>query len=396
MLETELKTTLVDRVILEVDSGIPGPTLLVIGGIHGNEPSGVEALERISAAFDQEMIQLNQGKILALRGNRRALTEDVRFIKRDLNRLWKWDFQHQCPIDPTSEDPDDEYDEYCDLQYRIHRAIEEREGPICFLDLHTTSAVSPPFIMVGDTLRNRDLVDGIPVPIVLGVEEQLDGPLLSYINELGHLSVGFEAGQHQAEESVDAHEALVKVILYRLGMISEEQVDIVDVALDQLAELGGHMSSFFEVRHRHGITPEDEFVMKPGYANFQKVERGQILAKDKDGMIQMPEGGRVFMPLYQKQGNDGFFQIRRIKRFWLGLSRILRRIGVYKVLPVLPGIRRAEKNPLLLTINTRIAGIYPREIFHLLGYRKIRRNEGTLTMQKRPFDFEEPPLPDRS
>ncbi len=393
MLPTDFTSTLVDRVILDIDSGIPGPTLLVIGGIHGNEPSGMYALERLKMAFDKKELSIACGKILALRGNRRALSEGVRFIKRDLNRLWRWDFKTQCPINPIAEEPDDEYDEYCDLQYRIHKAIKERKGPICFLDLHTTSAVSAPFVMVGDTLRNRDLVDGIPVPIVLGVEEQLDGPLLSYINELGHLSVGFEAGQHEAPEAIDAHEALTKVILYRLGMIDEEYVDRIDESLDRLAELGGHLAQFYEVRYRHGITPEDEFAMKPGYANFQRVEKGKTLARDKNGPIAMPEDGRIFMPLYQKQGNDGFLQIRGIKRFWLSFSRYTRKFGLYKLLPLLPGVRRDKDNPLGLHVNTHVASFYSRQIFHLMGYRKVREHEGMLLMEKRPFDFEEPPLP---
>lgn len=392
MLPTEFTSTLVDRVILDIDSGIPGPTLLVIGGIHGNEPSGVYALERLEMAFKSGELSIACGKILALRGNRRALSEGVRYIKRDLNRLWKWDFKLQCPIDPTAEEPDDEYDEYCDLQYRIHEAIRERQGPICFLDLHTTSAVSAPFVMVGDTLRNRDLVDGIPVPIVLGVEEQLDGPLLSYINELGHLSVGFEAGQHEAPEAIDAHEALTQVILYRLGMISESYINRIDESLDRLAELGGHLAQFYEVRYRHGISPEDEFSMKPGYANFQRVEKGKVLAKDKSGPIQMPEDGRIFMPLYQRQGNDGFFQIRTIKRFWLGVSRVMRRFGFHKLLPILPGVHRDKDNRLALHVNTRVASFYSRQIFHLMGYRKVRDKEGYVLMEKRPFDFEEPPL----
>ncbi len=387
----EERETVVDRVIMDLRSDNPGPTLLIIGGIHGNEPSGVLALEQIAHYFKENNLSLDRGRLLALRGNRRALSEKTRFIKRDLNRMWLWDFKHQCPINPTIGEPDDEYDEYCDLQFRIHQAINERTGPICFLDLHTTSAESAPFIMIGDTLRNRDLVQGIPVPIVLGVEEELDGPLLSYINELGHLSVGFEAGEHTAPEAVDAHAALAWVISHRLGLISEQMNVPIDESIVKLAELGAHLHDFYEVRYRHGIEPSDAFSMRKGYKNFQVVRKKEQIADDKNGPIPMPEDGRIFMPLYQKKGNDGFFQIRRIAPFWLTFSRKLRLWKAYKLIGFLPGISK-EEDSLLLKVNTSVARLYPRQIFHLLGYRKIRVSGEFLYMEKRPFDFEEPPF----
>ncbi len=387
----EEREAVVDRVIMDLRSDKPGPTLLVIGGIHGNEPSGVFALEQIAEHFKEHNLSLDRGRLIAFRGNRRALSEKTRFIKRDLNRMWLWDFKHQCPIDPTTPEPDDEYDEYCDLQFRIHQAIKERTGPICFLDLHTTSAESAPFIMIGDTLRNRDLVQGIPVPIVFGVEEELDGPLLSYINELGHLSVGFEAGKHDAPEAIDAHAALTWVIAHRLGLINDETQTPIDQSLIKLAELGAHLKNFYEVRYRHGIDSSDDFSMRLGFKNFQVVRKKEVIADDKKGPIQMPENGRIFMPLYQKKGNDGFFQIRRIAPFWLAFSRKLRMWKAYKLIGLLPGVRK-EGNPLLLKVNTSVARWYPRQIFHLLGYRKIRMSGAFLYMEKRPFDFEEPPL----
>ena len=50
------------------------------------------------------------------------------------------------------------------------------------------------------------------------------------------------------------------------------------------------------------INPEDEFMMMPNYNNFQKVKKGELLAKDKKGKIYAPEDGLILMPLYQKQG----------------------------------------------------------------------------------------------
>ena len=69
------------------DSGRPGPTLLVTGGVHGNEPAGVHALRRVLAALG-DVGPRSCGRFVALAGNLPALAAGRRFLSRDLNRGW--------------------------------------------------------------------------------------------------------------------------------------------------------------------------------------------------------------------------------------------------------------------------------------------------------------------
>jgi succinylglutamate desuccinylase len=62
--------------------------------------------------------------------------------------------------------------------------------------------------------------------------------------------------------------------------------------------------------HAHHIKPGDMFNMRPGYANFQKVNAGEHLADDIRGAILATQTSRILMPLYQAQGSDGFFLIK--------------------------------------------------------------------------------------
>ena len=39
----------------------------------------------------------------------------------------------------------------------------------------------------------------------------------------------------------------------------------------------------------------------------QRVREGEIIAQDRHGEIIAPMDGLIFMPLYQRSGNDGFF-----------------------------------------------------------------------------------------
>ncbi|MBZ0151887.1 MAG: succinylglutamate desuccinylase/aspartoacylase family protein, partial [Planctomycetes bacterium] len=67
--------------------GRPGPTLLVLAGVHGNEPAGVAAVQRVLDTLQQRELAV-RGRLVAFAGNLRALAEGRRFVDRDLNRGW--------------------------------------------------------------------------------------------------------------------------------------------------------------------------------------------------------------------------------------------------------------------------------------------------------------------
>ncbi|QGT99579.1 hypothetical protein SYNTR_0986 [Candidatus Syntrophocurvum alkaliphilum] len=66
-----------------IDSGKPGPVVLIVGGVHGNEIAGVEA------AYKSKEIEINKGKLLVLpEANKRSVEIERRFVpgEEDLNR----------------------------------------------------------------------------------------------------------------------------------------------------------------------------------------------------------------------------------------------------------------------------------------------------------------------
>ena len=76
-----------ERVLGRVRGARPGPTLLCIAGLHGNEPAGVLATRRVLEHLAPRAGRM-VGDFVALAGNRRALTAKRRFLDRDLNRAW--------------------------------------------------------------------------------------------------------------------------------------------------------------------------------------------------------------------------------------------------------------------------------------------------------------------
>jgi succinylglutamate desuccinylase len=373
------------HLIAFIRGSLPGPTLIILGGIHGNEPAGVLAAERVRRRMQKRKAVL-RGEVVLLRGNTRALAQRVRYIDADLNRQWTSENARTAELEKQSIPGVSELREQSEVLAIVKEVVGRARGEIYFLDLHTTSAHGQPFATVGDTLRNRRFALTFPLTVVLGLEEQIDGTMLEYMNNLGAITMGVEAGQHEAMTSVDHHEAVIWNATASTGNLLREDLPELDQSRSLLRRAGGGRR-VVEVRHRHAIVPEDHFKMEPGFRNFQGVRRGQVLARDRTGEIKACETGLMLLPLYQPLGDDGFFLGREVKRFWLTLSALLRKLKAGQFVHLLPGVRRDPLNANVLIINTRIARILPLQVFHLLGFRRLRWTDKFLVVSRRSYDL---------
>ncbi|MDQ7005863.1 MAG: succinylglutamate desuccinylase/aspartoacylase family protein [Acidobacteriota bacterium] len=359
----------------------PGATLVVTAGVHGNEPAGIEALERVFGTIEARGLEV-RGEFVGLRGNLPALARGERFVDRDLNRLWPLD-GGQLPRAPGPGDPVEQGE--CRALMEQILAIEERaRGPVYFLDLHTSSADGCPFFTCGDTLRNRRFALRFPAPVILGIEEQLDGSLLEYMNERGHITLGVEGGQHDKASSVVHHEATLWIALVEAGLLEAARVPDLAGWRRTLERAGAGVPRVMEVRYRHAIRPGDGFRMEAGFRNFQQVRAGQLLATARGEEIRARESGLVLLPLYQGLGEDGFFLGRRISRGWLVLSAVMRRLRLDRLVGLLPGVEPHASRPGAYRVHTSVARWFPLELFHLLGYRKLRWKKNVLLVSRRP------------
>lgn len=375
------------RIVGDCRATAAGPTLIAMSGLHGNEPAGVEAAARVVAALERSGA-LRRGRFIALAGNLAALRDRTRFIDRDLNRQWSPENVANVLAKSEAEPWAAEERQQRELFARLERLTDEATGSIYFLDLHTSSADGPPFLTVGDTLRNRRFARNFPLPMILGLEEQVDGALLEYLNNFGVVTMGVEAGRHDDGESVRRHEAVLWLALVGIGLVDRGAVTDFERHMRTLRDAGRDRPRVVEVRHRHAITPADAFRMDPGFSNFHPVQKGQVLGRDGNGPVSSPETGLVLLPLYQGKGDDGFFVAREVSYFWLRLSTLLRRLRVGRLMHFLPGVRPDSAREEVLVIDTRVARWYPLEIFHLLGFRKLRRTENRLIVSRRRFDLE--------
>ncbi|MBV8454081.1 MAG: succinylglutamate desuccinylase/aspartoacylase family protein [Deltaproteobacteria bacterium] len=362
------------------------PLVICIGGMHGNEPAGVFAAQRVLAELNMYNPPF-RGCLLALTGNRAALARGCRFLAEDFNRMWLPERLTALRSATAQSSLNPEEAQCRELSEAIEATLAQQRGPVVFLDLHTTSAGGAPFAIVSDTLINRALAMSVAAPVILGLEEQLDGTMLNYINDRGLAAVGFEGGQNDAPSSVDHNEAALWAILHAAGCLREGAVARSASMRGVLRQRSSGLPVILEVRYRHAITPADQFVMDPGFVNFQPVKRGQLLARDRNGEILARENGRILLPLYQRQGSDGFFLVREISSRWLRLSASVRQMRLERLLLLLPGIEHDPQRPDTLIVHPRVARWLAVDLFHLFGFRR-RRSEGEkIVVTRRPHDI---------
>lgn len=307
-----------------VEGHSEGPLLLCIGGLHGNEPAGVQALKTLIGQI-QARRQLLSGDFVAVIGNSLALAAGRRFMSYDLNRAWTPSrvegSRHGLSVhgDPSggsssrrrrSPAPGPEDEEMVRLLHLLDTVSTRRRGPVHVLDLHTTSGWGGTFTSTADRRAHRRFAMAIPVPLVLGLNEHLEGTLLAHLDDLGYTTTVCECGQHEEPRAVNRAQAAVWLALRAAGMLSEAAIPDFESSRRIMRAARRNLPKTFEMVHRHPVQPEDRYRTRPGFTNFQPVRAGTVVGEDRTGEIVAPVGGMLLMPLYQKLGEDGFFVVR--------------------------------------------------------------------------------------
>ncbi|MFG0275367.1 MAG: succinylglutamate desuccinylase/aspartoacylase family protein, partial [Phycisphaerales bacterium] len=132
------------------DAGRAGPTLLCVGRLHANEPAGLEAALRVIDRLERERPDAMLGRVVAIAGNIRAVERsdpDLRSIDRDLNRVWTDALVERVETAElaTLRTEDAEVRE---ISAALRSIARDATGPALLVDLHTTSADSPPFVFI--------------------------------------------------------------------------------------------------------------------------------------------------------------------------------------------------------------------------------------------------------
>lgn len=285
--------------------------LIVLGGVHGNEPAGVKAIQQVLDSLQNLSLPFT-GTIVGFVGNMKALNEGKRFITTDLNRLWSKDRANN----PNSK-PENVLNEEEKEQIQIIESIQSlnlsQYKKVFLLDLHTTSASGGVFCVANLSQNARNIAMATGVTTLIEAEKVFSSTTLNYANELGIDSITLEGGQHEEPEAVDNMVAFIFKVMSLLKLIEPDHIPDFEQKENLLKSYSKGLPKVMEFTYRHAINESDEFMMLPGFKNFDKVSEDQLLAHDKLGNLRAPEKGYLLMPLYQKLGEDGYFLIQEVK-----------------------------------------------------------------------------------
>ncbi|WP_431125876.1 succinylglutamate desuccinylase/aspartoacylase family protein [Flagellimonas flava] len=373
------ETLEVDRIIGHLKGDEDGPTLVFFAGIHGNEPAGVFALKHVIRELKLRQTPI-RGQLYAIAGNLQALEQKVRFVEKDLNRIWTTENLQQT-LQTDNEISKDEQ-EMIELYKLLQAILEQNQPPFYFIDLHTTSSDTSPFMVLNDSLLNRKFASQYPLPTILGIEEYLVGALLSYINELGYVSLGYESGQHDDVVSIRNCTHFIHYTLGITELVAYAPAELAKLRME-IADSSMVSSKFYEIYYQHEIQNSGGFEMRPGFKNFQKIPRGTAIAMDNGNKIMTQRKRQIFMPLYQKLGSEGFYYIKSIPLVLLWISKGLRKFKMDHLLVCLPGIQWSSRQKDGLLVDQRIAKFLAKSFFHLLGYRTRQLDRTHLVVKSR-------------
>jgi predicted deacylase len=282
----------------------PGPRLLVMGGVHGDETCGTVGIERVLAELDGGAFQLLRGQLtLVPVANPLARRRLQREGERNLNRLFK-----------PSESP-------ADYEGRVTNLL----CPVIarhdvLLDLHSFQSDGEAFAMIGprDNAGQLEpfaraseeglLALHLGTPIVVegwldiyaaGLAQRAAGAAVGddaldfgrgtneYIRNCGGYGVTLECGQHRDPQAPEVAWRAIRRALALLGMAPlPPGLAIEPPKPPQLLRLSSVTDRLDE---------EDSFVRD--WATFDPVQRGEPIGMRHDGtLVSAPDDGFIVFP----------------------------------------------------------------------------------------------------
>ncbi len=307
-----------ERIIGKYEGVKRGPLLICFGAMHGNEPAGMRAIDLIIKMLEVEPITnadfCYKGKFVGMLGNLQAFAQRKRYIDKDLNRQFRKEKIDQLLLQDEATLVNEDL-ELVQIIKAVRKEIEEyRPDKLYILDLHTTSSVDGIFCITTEDQESIDLAVGLHAPVIKGFLDGIQGTTLHYFKTenmgVETIAMTFESGQHDEPLSVNRAIAAITNCMRIIGSVREDDVENRHNQL--LIEFCKDLPKVAELIERHDITVEDQFVMRPNFHNFQRLKAGQIVADDVNGPVSVDKDCLLLMPLYQKQGEEGFFLIKEV------------------------------------------------------------------------------------
>lgn len=250
---------------IKITSNQPGPTVAIFAGVHGNETAGVFALQKLLPN-----LAVTRGTLYVAFANPPAIEANVRMIEKNLNRCFY---------------EGNDGDSYEDERAReLMKILDECDA---LLDLHMFyDPTSKPFVICEDNAL--DLAKKFDVGIISTNWTKVEpGGTDGYMYLQNKIGICVECGP--IEKAAEYTDFSIKTIYQFLKYF--EMTDKPVAYSDSAKRL---------IRADHAVHKNSEnFVLEPGLFDFQKLEAGQVIAKDDETIYSGKENECIIFPHYK-------------------------------------------------------------------------------------------------
>src|SRR5688572_1967508 len=292
----------------------PGPRLIVLGAVHGNETCGTAAIGRVIEELDRGAMAIARGAVTFVPvTNPLAYAKRERAGDRNLNRNL---FPRDKPLDFEDR-----------IANRLCPLLAQHD---VLLDLHSTRAAAQPFCMLGPRDNQGDVepfahaANERALARALGVSRFVEGWLgtyakgvrrrrergasgltadlrygvgtTEYMRSAGGYALTLECGQHEDPSSPEVAYRAIRNALAHLGLVEEGAPDPVG------SYEGLRIEEVFDRLHA-----DDAFTRT--WASFDPVKRGELIARRHDGtqIAAQKDGWILFPDAKALPGNEWFY-----------------------------------------------------------------------------------------
>ncbi|MBT5875078.1 MAG: succinylglutamate desuccinylase [Candidatus Latescibacteria bacterium] len=257
-----------------LQGGKPGPHLLVLGGVHGDEFESMAAIRRLKRTVDASGVR---GRLTLV-----PVVNEGAFIRGERTAEDGLDLARTCPGRPDGS-----------ITERVAHEVSSLIRTSDFLiDLHSGGNIMHFYPTVGYTLHpdsevldvQRRLAEAFNLPIIWGTTSQLDGRTLSVARDarIPAIYAEYMGGGICSPDGVDAYTEGCLNVMSELGMIEREQPDNRTV---HTVEDDSDQSGLIQVNYQ---SPVDGY-FNPTVKLTQSVVPGDVLGEVTDPMGETVE-----------------------------------------------------------------------------------------------------------
>ena len=200
-----------DPTILTFPGPVPGKTVAIFAGIHGNEIGGIFALRQLIDDLQTGKIILEKGTLHLAFANLAGIARGIRQTDLNMNRAFHSDGNKLPEADRSS------YERLRALE--LQPLLDQSEA---LLDLHSTLTESSPFIIC--ETHSFGIARLLPFSLIsTGWDNVHGGSTDAYMNAQGKIGICVECGQHEDPEAKERARLSIAIFLNAMGLIDTEE-----------------------------------------------------------------------------------------------------------------------------------------------------------------------------